>query len=345
MGKTFFWITKIFIIVLLFTQCSQTPSEPLRYERFALGTVCQITLYDRIPDEKVDAAFSELDRIEHLLSRHIETTEIGRFNTLSREAESSEVSFVFSDDAAELINAALDYAGQTGGRFNPAIGPLVDLWGIGTENARVPGQDEIDRVLPLLDWTKLKMEGNELTAPAGTSLDLGGIAKGYAADRISAFLQDEGIDRGIINFGGNVLVMGGKPDGSLWKIGLQNPRTERGDYVGVLSLKAMAMVTSGNYERFFEQDGKRYHHILDSDTGYPVDNNLAAVTIVTPLSVNADALSTSLYAMGLKEGMAFAESHDYFEAIFITKDDLIYPSSGVGKSFRLTDQDFTPSNL
>ncbi len=329
----------------MFTQCASPAAEAQRYERFALGTVCQITLYEKGADGKVDLAFEELDRIEQLLSRHIETTEIGRFNALSARAAGEEVIFTFSEEAAGLIDLALEYARITEGKFNPAVGPLVDLWGIGTDNPRIPAREEIDHVMPLLDWTRLKLEGTTLTAPGGTSLDLGGIAKGYAADRISRFLQDEGIDRGIINFGGNVLVIGTKPDGKLWNIGLQNPHTSRGDYVGILSLQAMAMVTSGNYERYFEQDGVRYHHILDSETGFPVDNNLAAVTIVTPLSVNADALSTSLYGMGLEKGMAFAEGRDDFEALFITKDDRIYMTSGLRESFRLSNGDFTLSNL
>ena len=348
MGKTFFYNILIFITILLFTNCSRGEASPERFDRFALNTLCQITLYEEDSAAMAEAAFDEVDRLENTLSRHIATSELGRLNGLASEAlEKGEdsVSMELTAETADLMRLALGYAAETKGRFNPAVGPLVDLWGIGTENARIPGKEEIDGVRPFLDWKNVVLEGNVVTIKSGMSLDLGGIAKGYAADRIKEVLEDMGARRGIINFGGNVLVMGNKPDGALWNIGLQNPLAARGDYVGILSLEAMSMVTSGNYERYFEVDGVRYHHILDSATGFPVNNNLAAVTIVTPLSAQADGLSTSLYSMGLEEGMAFAEDHDYFEALFITKDNRIYMSSGLKDSFRLTNGDFTLSNL
>ena len=338
----------ISITVLLFTNCRGDNAAPERFDRFALGTVCQITLYESNGGDKAEKAFDEVTRLENILSRHIASSEIGRLNVLSAEAAACGEEYVsaeLSGETAEVLRLAMDYAGETEGRFNPAVGPLVDLWGIGTDNARIPGIGEIEAVLPLLDWRDISLDNKKVTIRSGMSLDLGGIAKGYAADRIEEILRKEGTKRAIINFGGNVLVMGGKPDGSLWKIGLQNPLTERGDYLGILSLKAMSMVTSGNYERYFIENGVRYHHILDSETGYPVDNSLAAVTIVTEKSADADGLSTSLYSMGLEEGMAFAESHDYFEAIFITKDNLVYVSSGLKDNFSLTNGDFTLSNL
>jgi FAD:protein FMN transferase len=343
MGKTFLNYT-LFFILLFFTQCKVSHTDPQRYNRFVLGTVCQITLYEEGKDGVVEEAFGELSRIESVFSRNIDTSDIATFNRESEESVGT-FSYVFLPETAGVLSRALEYANTTGGLYNPAVGPLVDLWGIGSESARIPSQDEIDRILPILDSKDLILENGFIRAKAGMSLDLGGIAKGYAADRVKAVLEKAGIERGIVNLGGNVLVMGSKEDGSLWNVGIQNPLSERGDYIGIISMESTSMVTSGNYERYFEEDGIRYHHILDSSSGYPIANNLAACTVVTPQSIDADALSTSLYSMGLEEGMAFTEASDYFEALFVTKDNKVYLSSGLGKSFKLTNEDFILSSL
>ncbi|MDI3535253.1 MAG: FAD:protein transferase, partial [Thermosediminibacterales bacterium] len=168
-------------------------------------------------------------------------------------------------------------------------------------------------------------------------LDLGGIAKGYAADEVSKILKENHVKHAIVNLGGNVLAYGNKPDGSKWRIGIQKPFAPRGDYAGVVSVINKAVVTSGIYERYFEENGKIYHHILDPETGYPVENNLMSVTIITDKSIDADSLSTSVFAMGLKEGLNLIEKLDNTEAIFITKDSKIYLTSGLKNSFKLTD--------
>ncbi|MDC7219731.1 MAG: FAD:protein FMN transferase [Spirochaetales bacterium] len=342
MGKYFLYSLVFF--TLLFTQCAKSV-EPQRYNQFVLATICQITLYDEVGESAADRAFEELARIESVFSRSIPSSDVATFNRLSRESAGEMMEYDLTPEVAEVLSLALDYGEMSRGKYNPAVGPLVDLWGIGTDDARVPLDGEIVEVLPLLNLEDLNLDGTLLTALGGTELDLGSIAKGYAADRVKLILEEEGVERAIVNLGGNVLVMGNKPDRSLWKIGIQNPLSDRGDYVGIISMESTSMVTSGNYERFFEVDGVRYHHILDGNTGYPVENNLAACTIVTPRSIDADALSTTLYSLGLEEGMAFAEAHDYFEVLFITKDNKIYLSSGLEEDFQLTNGDFTLSRL
>ncbi|MDC7223604.1 MAG: FAD:protein FMN transferase [Spirochaetales bacterium] len=310
-----------------------------------MGTVCQFTLYDEGSEEAAEKAFDELARIESVFSRNLEDSDVSRFNQLSEERGEGSFTYQLFDETAEVLSVALEYGYLSEGRYNPAVGPLVDLWGIGTEAAHVPTQAEIDRVLPLLDLSQLTLSGSELQAQAGMMIDLGSIAKGYAADRVRMILEEEGMERGIINLGGNVLVFGEKPDQSLWRIGIQNPQSDRGDYVGIVSLNEVSMVTSGNYERFFEVAGKRYHHILDGTTGFPVENELAACTIITARSLDADALSTTLYSMGLEKGMAYTESEEFFEALFVTKDNRVYVSSGLEENFKLTSEDFILSNL
>ena len=172
-------------------------------------------------------------------------------------------------------------------------------------------------------------------------MDLGGIAKGYIADQVKEFLISGGASGGIIDLGGNILAFGRKPDGSDFRIGIQDPFGGRGSSIGVLTMKEGSLVTSGIYERFFEQNGRKYHHIFDVRTGYPVDNSLAGVSIMTQESAAGDALSTAVFALGLEKGMALVEGMDGVEAIFITRDKEVYISSGIRESFTLTDRNFT----
>ena len=181
----------------------------------------------------------------------------------------------------------------------------------------------------MVDYTQIKVEGNTVTLPEGMMIDLGGIAKGYIADELAAFLREQGVTSADLNLGGNVITIGRKPDGTAWRIGVQNPHGSRDESILILNLVDATVVTSGNYERYFELDGVRYHHILDPETGYPVSNGLASVSIITQSSMYADALSTACYVLGLEEGMALIEELEDVEAIFITEDLEIHYSSGV----------------
>ena len=176
---------------------------------------------------------------------------------------------------------------------------------------------------------------------AGMGVDVGGIAKGYAADEAARILGDAGVESALLDFGGNILVMGTKPDGSPWRIGVQRPDAERSRYIGIVRTADKTVVTSGPYERFFVQDGVRYHHILDPATGFPARNGIQQVTIVAERSMDADALSTSTYVMGLERGFDLIESLDGVEAIFVTEDRDVYVTSGVPDFFELTDDDYT----
>ena len=202
-------------------------------------------------------------------------------------------------------------------------------------------------VLPLTNYKDVVIdEANKtvfLTRP-GMMLDLGGIAKGYAADVISKMLTDEGVKSAIIDLGGNIFAHGEKVSGDAWKIGIQNPFSNRGEIVGAISVKNKSIVTSGIYERYIEVDGVKYHHILNPETGYPYENDIAGITIISDKSTTGDALSTSVFALGIEEGMKFVEELDDVDAIFVTKEKGIYVTSGIKDNFELRDENFKLMN-
>ena len=175
-------------------------------------------------------------------------------------------------------------------------------------------------------------------------IDLGSIAKGYAADEISRILTENNVNSAIIDLGGNIYAHGIKPSGQDWNIGIQNPFSTRGDIIGVLKVKNKTVVTSGIYERYIEKDGVKYHHLLNPNTGYPFENNIAGVSIITDKSIDADALSTTVFAKGLEEGLKFVETLPNVDAIFITKDNKVYITNGIRDSFTLENEDFTLEN-
>ena len=302
--------------------------------RFLLDTVISIRLYESFGGDSLEKAFDMIAGYEGRLSRHRVESEISAINRAP-----AGVPVAVSEDILELIRLSLDYARRSGGVFDPTVGPLVDLWDIGGSDPNVPSQLDIDAVLPLIDYNRVEVNRDASTvtlAEAGMTLDLGGIAKGWIADRIVDFLTDAGEKHILVNLGGNVMVSGGKPDGEKFRIGMQDPFDDRGSYLGIFSLSDGSIVSSGIYERFFESDGVRYHHILDTVGGYPVDNTLAAVTVLSERSVDGDALSTTLFAMGLEKGLEFASGTDGVEAAFVTREGRIVITEGAADHFEVT---------
>ena len=245
------------------------------------------------------------------------------------------------DDVYKVIERALYYAQISGGAFDPTVGPLVSLWEIGGGNPRVPSQAEIEQVLPLVNWHNVELDAQTRSVfltRRSMSLDLGAIAKGYAADEAAAIIKRAEINRAIIDLGGNIVVLGERKDGNLWRVGVQNPNENRNEYIGILQITERSVVTSGIYERFFEEEGIRYHHIFSPSTGYPADNGLLSVTITAPNSMDADALSTSVFALGFVRGSALIESLPETEAVFIFNDLSVRRTYGA--DFLLTDKTF-----
>lgn len=319
--------------------CTPKSATGISRTDFVLGTVCSIRLLEGGSEKAADEAFARLRQIEDRMSANKEGTEIDAVN---KAAGGSPVKV--SEDTFFVISKALEYARLTGGAFDPTVGPLVKLWNIGAEGARVPLAGEISEALRLIDFRKVEMDqaaGTVRLAMKGMRLDMGAIAKGYSADEVAKIMARHGVKAAIIDLGGNVLVFGDKKDGSPWRVGIQDPASERGEYLGLVTGRQMTVVTSGVYERFFIQDGKRYHHILDTKSGYPVSNGLVSVSIVAESSVNADALSTSVFALGMEKGMELVKSLPGVYAIFVDGKNAVYLSPGADKIFTLTAKGYT----
>ncbi len=313
----------------------QNSDQLYRERAYYLYTQVEITTYGKLAETVYQEIWSELERLDKQLSMTGEQSEIAKINVAAAVKPVKTNPEVF-----QLIKQALDYS-DISEDFDISIGALVQLWGIGTENARLPEKAEIEQVLPTIDYHNIILDDKQQTVflkQKNMAIDLGAIAKGYAADLTKQILLKHGINRAIINFGGNILTVGSKTDGSAWRVGIQTPDEGRGSYLGVLMLNDNSVVTSGTYERYFEQDGKRYHHILSTKNGYPVDNELASVSIVASNSMICDALSTLIFVQGVERGLAIIETMPDTEAILITKDKQVYISSGLPDRFVLKDK-------
>jgi thiamine biosynthesis lipoprotein len=322
------------VLLVSFIGAGCAKAAPGRSE-FVLGTVCSVNLYKGGTEKIYREIFARLREIEDVMSANLEDSEVEAIN---KQAGIRPVPV--REDVLEVIEEALRYADLSGGVFDPTIGPLVKLWGIGSDNARLPSEEEIRAVLPLINWQDLVIDrgaGTAFLKRPGMSLDLGGIAKGYAADEVIRILRKTRVRGAIIDLGGNVFAYGEKEGRQPWRIGVQNPQESRGAYLGVLEVRDKTIVTSGVYERFFEDGGRRYHHILSPTHGYPVDSGLLSVTIIAGRSIDADALSTSAFALGWEAGAALVESVDGADAIFVFEDRTVRGTSGAMAGFTLTD--------
>ncbi|NTW72405.1 MAG: FAD:protein FMN transferase, partial [Eubacteriaceae bacterium] len=225
---------------------------------------------------------------------------------------------------------------KTGGSFDITAGPLINLWRIDPPDGYVPTADEIKAAQAYIDYKNIVIDEKNQTImlkEKGMEANLGAIAKGYIADQVKEFLLEKGVEHGIINLGGNVLLIGSKNGTEDFRIGVQDPDSDRGAYLGVVSVKDCTVVSSGDYERYFTSNGKKYHHILDPFTGYPADTGLRQTTIITPKSVDGDGLSTSTFLLGADKAIQLIESMPDAEAIFVTSDHKIYVTSGLKDVF------------
>lgn len=308
---------------------------------FFLNSILTLDIYDTgLDNAKINQEVEDRVReLENKMSTKIATSEVSKIND---NAGIDKVKV--SDDTYTVIKEALKYGKISKGKFDITVGNLVDLWGIGTENEKVPSKEEIQKALATVDYNKVEIDDNNKTVflkDKGMKIDLGAIAKGYVADDIVKILEKDGVKSAIINLGGNVYVYGNK-GGKNFKIGIRNPLSpDPNDYLGIYQSQNESVVTSGVYERFFEKDGKRYHHILSTSDGYPIDNNLISTSIITKSSMDADALSTTTFALGLEEGLKLIENTKNTEAMFITADKKIYMTSGLKEKFELKNSDFT----
>ena len=315
------------------------PPRPLTRSEQWLGTVCTITVYQQPRRGLLERAFARIGEIDARMGNDRPRSDVDPIGAAAGAARVK-----VPPDTFALIETAVRYSRLTAGAFDISVGPLVALWGIGQGGARVPSPEEIARARSLCGYERIELDATASTVrlpEAGMRLDLGGIAKGYAADEVSAILADGGIRSAIIDLGGNIVVIGSRPAGGKWRIGVQDPRKTRGEYLGIVEVADATVVTSGVYERYFEKDGVRYHHILDPATGAPARTGLLGVSIVARRSTDADALSTGVFVLGLERGLALVESLPDVDAVFVTEDNTIVVSSGLASTFRLTSPDYT----
>jgi len=334
--KPRYFFTGIAVIFFLLAGCSKPVQS--RTE-FVLATICTVTLYDDGTSQIYNDIFARLNEIESRMSVFIEGSDVYRINKAAG-IEAVEV----HPDTFKVIESAAYFAELSSGAFDPTVEPLVALWDIGGKSPRVPAQEEIDRALSLINWRDIELDRKNKTVflkKPGMALDLGAIAKGYAADEAAAIIKKAGIAQAMINIGGNILTVGEKKDGSLWRTGIQNPLDTRGAYIGISRTREKSLATSGVYERFFEADGKRYHHLFSPSIGYPVDNGLLSVSIITDISMDADALSTAVFVLGYEKGRALVESLEGVDAVFVFEDRSIYLTGDV--DFTLSDENYRVS--
>ena len=310
-------------ILILFSAlgCTKNKSGKISESGFLMDTVVSVTLYGNEDEDILKGCFDELSRFDKLWSRTSPESEIYRLNS----GEISEV----SEDTADLLRKALYFSKLSGGAFDVSICPESELWSF-KDGGRVPDAEAINEALKKVGYENITVtdENEVLFSIPGAEMDLGGIAKGYAADKLKEYLLANGVESAVINLGGNTLCVGEKPDGSAFKVGIQYPFKDQNEIIALLCVKDMSVVTSGVYERSFEKDGKLYHHLLDPSTGYPAKNNLLSVSIICKSSADADALSTACFVLGLDEGMKLINSMDGYYAIFITDDFELHYSEG-----------------
>ncbi|WP_059046136.1 FAD:protein FMN transferase [Paenibacillus rubinfantis] len=319
-----------------------TAADPASRQYYIFDTVVNIKLYeDPKAEEHLDHIDTMLKTLDQELSRTLETSQLYKVNQ-----EAGKQAVEVSEDTMEVLKRSLNYAQETDGLFDPTVGGLVDLWDIGHEGAHVPAPEDLQRELSLVGYKDVVMDEAKQTVflkRPGMILDLGGIGKGYAADKIAAYLRGEGVKSALVDLGGSsIIVVGSKPNGDSWTVGLQDPDSSRGTIMGNIRLNDQVINTSGIYERYFIEDGVMYHHILDPRTGAPAQNELKSVTILTDNATDADALSTVVYVMGLEKGMEFVENYnEETQALFITKDNKIYATTGLKDTFKVTDEQYS----
>ncbi len=326
--STFLIVQAILLVFCCFLPSGCGGSEKEKNEKhssvvFAMDTVMEITVYG---DEEVLKKAEELIRdLERKFSVTLEESDISRLNATGNTR--------VSEETYALLKRGKEICERTEGALDLTVYPVVHAWGFTTGEHRVPSEKEIQKLLENVDFRRIALGENMLvTVPSGVMTDLGSVAKGYTGDRLMELFKDSGVTSALINLGGNVQALGTKPDGSLWKVAVADPKGGE-EYAGVVTMEGKAVITSGAYERFFEENGHVYHHIIDTSTGCPAESGFVSVTVVGDEGTLCDGLSTSLFAMGPEKAFEFWKNSDDFEAVFITSDEKIFVTEGIADAF------------
>lgn len=317
-------LSVIILCMAFLASCSRSADTDRHSETvFAMDTVMELTAHGENGDEAIKDAKAEILRLDKTLSRKTDGSEVYAVN----KNGSARV----GEDTAEIVQTALGVSAATDGCFDITIAPVMDLWGFFTKNYHVPSDSELRAELKKVDYKNITLDGEVLSLKNGAQIDLGGIAKGYASEKVIEIFKKNGVTSGIVSLGGNVHCLGTRPDFSPWRVAVQAPDGD--GYIGILSVSDTAVITSGGYQRYFERDGRVYHHIIDPKTGMSADSGLKSVTIVSENSVRADALSTAVFVMGLDRAVDFWRTHGGFDMLLLTDDDKVFITSGISGSF------------
>lgn len=314
---------------LFFSSCGLdlNGSEKRSKQIFAMDTIVELTVYGKNAEQATESAAAKIMELEAELSATKADSAVSKINSALGAA------VTVSDNVKAPLLAALDISSKSKGAFDITVFPFVKAWGFVSKEYRVPGKDELSRLQDFVGFKKIEINGNAVSVPNGTEIDLGGIAKGYTSQCVCDILKESGVTGAVISLGGNAQTVGGKPDGSKWRIAVCDPDDPDNGTIGTLSVDETAVVTSGGYQRFFESGGRKYHHIINPSTGYPSESGLKSVTVVCADGTYADGLSTALFVLGLEDALAYRKSHGGFDAVFVSDDGTITITSGLKDLF------------
>ncbi len=332
MKKSYFRLSGVLLFLLciaMLTACQNSDeNKKVSKDIFAMDTYMTVTAYGKNAENSVNKAVDEINRLETVLSAEKQESDIYKLNETG--------SGTLSTDTKNIVSKALEINKTTNGAFDISIYPLMVKWGFTTQKYNVPSKNEISKLLKDVDSSKIifdEKSGN-IKLKENMKIDLGGIAKGYTSNRVMQIFKECGVKSGLVSLGGNVQALGTKTDGTAWQIAIENP-DKSSDYIGVVSVKDKAVITSGGYERYFEKNGKTYHHILDPETGYPAESGVKSVTIVSDDGTLADALSTSLFVMGKEKALDYWREHkNEFDTVLVEDNGDITITGGLEKIFK-----------
>ena len=332
MKKSYFRLSGVLLFLLciaMLTACQNSDeNKKVSKDIFAMDTYMTVTAYGKNAENGVNKAVDEINRLETVLSAEKQESDIYKLNETG--------SGTLSTDTKNIVSKALEINKTTNGEFDISIYPLMVKWGFTTQKYNVPSKNEISKLLKDVDSSKIifdEKSGN-IKLKENMKIDLGGIAKGYTSNRVMQIFKECGVKSGLVSLGGNVQALGTKTDGTAWQIAIENP-DKSSDYIGVVSVKDKAVITSGGYERYFEKNGKTYHHILDPETGYPAESGVKSVTIVSDDGTLADALSTSLFVMGKEKALDYWREHkNEFDTVLVEDNGDITITGGLEKIFK-----------
>lgn len=333
----------VFIILIVIFITSNSKKTYIVKEFYSLGTTNQLKVYGKNANKAIRQSIKKVYEIDDKMSVFKEFSEISKINkNAGKEMQ------IVSKETFYVIQKAIKYCSLSKGAFDITIRPIVALWGIGKAYQHIPPINEIKENLKFVNYKNIVIDENTSSIflkNEKQEIDVGGIAKGYAADEVKNIILKNGIKSALINLGGNILSIGTKEDGTPWNVGIQDPTRTRGEFAITIRVVSKSVVTSGNYERYFDQNGKRFHHIINPITGYPSEGDIISATIISDNSIDGDGLSTGVYIMGVRKAIKLIEEINGVDAILITKNKEVYVTSGMIGKFTLASNEFVYKNM